>query len=443
MTEHLKGLGKPKVGLSIVSNNGIVELDHVFATWEEMIMPKEDEPEETDSDKKKDEDKKDADKTEEDKKDEDKKDDEKKEDEKKEDDKKEEEKKEEEKTEEDKKEAEKKKVKKEKKPEKKVHNIPVTFMAAFEMPMPMTKNDKLAAAQKLRAAVEKDTEAHELAEARNKLEAYCYSLKDKFADSEIIEKAADPEVKAELLKLSEEYEEWMYDEGATAVKAEYMERLRSLQSKFMPIQEIAKEIEVRHEVEKKAVSSINKMKEAQKHITEKMDWVPEKKLEDAKAKLDEFSAWWKKRFEQQKKLKDHEVPAFTQAEVDKQIKKVAKIFDKLRKMKKPAPKKEEDKKEEEKKADQKKEEEKKKEMPELDIEVDVTSQEAVEAALKTATAEKEDAILNEDYENATTLKKRVAGLTQILEGLKNVKEEDVTDKKEDPKASAEADKSEL
>ncbi len=75
----------------------------------------------------------------------------------------------------------------------------------------------LESKSKLQAIERKDRERVLLEEARNKVESYIYHIKNKLVDNEeAIAKVSTEEQRAEISKLADDAEEWMYDEGAKA-----------------------------------------------------------------------------------------------------------------------------------------------------------------------------------------------------------------------------------
>merc|ERR1712113_601044 len=70
-----------------------------------------------------------------------------------------------------------------------------------------------------------------------------------------------------------------------------------------------------------------------------MEWVNATKIEAAKKKQDEFEALWQKKQDLQTKIPDHEAPVYTAREIQEQIDKVNKEWEKLKKTKKPKEKK--------------------------------------------------------------------------------------------------------
>jgi dTMP kinase len=135
----------------------------------------------------------------------------------------------------------------------------------------------------------------------------------------------------------------------------------------------------------------------------------------------DFEDWWAKKQEKQAELADHDVPAYTKKEVDSKLKKIAKAFDKLKKMEKPKPKKEKKKKEKKKK----KKDAPPAERPTLhEKDEDLASskledQESIAARVTELTEKKKNAAAEEDFEEAGVLKERIDKLEELSKFLKD------------------------
>merc|ERR1712032_1553565 len=221
-------------------------------------------------------------------------------------------------------------------------------------------------------------------------------------------KVSTEEQREEVNKLCMEYEEWLYESGAT--KSDYEQRLNKLQDLLGPMEERATELEARPDVEEQLQDGLSDVKKVHAHIVKNMSWVNPNKTQDA---LKRFEEWWKKKTESQKKLPLTEAPAYTRKEAIDKLTGIQKEWEKLKKTKKPkeAPK---PKAAKNKTAGgdgkDKKEEKKEEELPSDPAEV--------EKLLASLREEKAAAVAAEDFDKAQSLKSREAALTKQLEKLK-------------------------
>merc|ERR1712032_674993 len=113
-------------------------------------------------------------------------------------------------------------------------------------------------------------------------------------------KVSTEEQREEVNKLCLEYEEWLYESGAT--KSDYEQRLNKLQDLLGPMEERATELEARPDVEEQVQDGLSDVKKVHAHIVKNMSWVNPNKTQDALKRLEEFEEWWKKKTESQKKI---------------------------------------------------------------------------------------------------------------------------------------------
>jgi len=292
---------------------------------------------------------------------------------------------------------------------KKKHEIKLTIKRRDFLPLPLSDARIKELKKKLEevASVEDDIQA--MAGVKNELEALIYSSRDKLEREDIIAVSTE-EQRAELTTLSNEMEEWMYEDGAT--KSDYESKLASLQNLLMPMEERAIEMESRSSLEDNVKEAIADMKADKKHIEKNMTWVNENKTEAASTKLAEFQEWWAKKKEQQASLPLHEAPAFTVKEVQEKISKLSKEWEKLKKTKKP--------KETKPKADKSEKDDGAKEKEEVPLPETV---EAAETELTALREKKAAAVEAEDFDTAHSLKQREQALVKHIEKLNSDKTE--------------------
>jgi hypoxia up-regulated 1 len=297
---------------------------------------------------------------------------------------------------------------------KKKHDKKLTLTRVDYLPKPLTD----AQIKDLRAAMEtvKAAEQEVLAVAgmKNELEAAIYGSRDRLEREDIV-KVSTEEQREAVTKLCTEYEDWMYESGAT--KSDYETRLAALQGLLGPMDERAMEMESRADLPEMIEEDIKGMKKDKDTIEKEMPWVNASKTEKAAQQLEEFEEWWKKKQESQAGLPLHEAPAYTKKEVQDKVAKLQKEFDKLKKIKKP---KEPKKPKAAKNATS--DENATAPEPEKEEKLPETLEEA-EKELASIRDKKANAVENEDFDAAHSLKQRESTLVKHVETLKAAKTE--------------------
>jgi len=277
-------------------------------------------------------------------------------------------------------------------------------------PVPLSAETIKRLQTKLQELGKKEEEVLAVAGMKNELEAAIYGSRDKLERDDVV-KVSTEEQREALTKLCAEYEEWMYESGAT--KLDYENRLQGLQDMIGPIEERALELESRSDVQDHVKESVEDMKEKDKFIRKEMKWVNVSKAEAALAKLTEFEEWWAKKQDQQTALPLHEAPAFTKKDVQERTSKLQKEFEKLKKIKKPKEKKAPKNATNATKSDSSK-------APEAEL---PTDPEVVQKEIDSLRTKKADAVENEDFDLAQELKKKEKKLVDHLEQLQAEKSE--------------------
>jgi len=296
------------------------------------------------------------------------------------------------------------------KQKKRKHEKKLTMKRIDFAPKPLSEERKKELKAKLEVMAEAEAEVLAVAGMKNDLEASIYASRDKLEREDIM-KVSTEEQREEVNKLCMEYEEWLYESGAT--KSDYEQRLSKLQDLLGPMEERATELEARPDVEEQVQDGLSDMKKVHAHIVKNMSWVNPNKTQDALKRLEEFEEWWKKKLELQKKLPLTEAPAYTRKEVIEKLTGLQNEWDKLKKTKKPKEaKKPKDAKNKTAGDDSKdKKTEKKEDLPSDPAEV--------EKLLASLREEKAAAVAAEDFDKAQSLKSREATLTKQLEKLKD------------------------
>lgn len=298
------------------------------------------------------------------------------------------------------------------KQKKKKHEKKLTVKRMDFKPVPVTDAAITELRKKLEAIGEQEAAVLAVDGMKNELEAQIYGSRDKLERDDIV-KVSTEEQREEVTKLCTEYEEWMYEPGAT--KTDYEQRLTKLQSLLGPMEERALELEGRPDVVDQVKELLADMKKIHAHVEKNMSWVNPNKTEAALKKMTDFEDWWKKKKAQQDELPLHEAPAFTKKDVVEKLSKVQKEWEKLKKTKKPkeAPKAKASKNQTDGEGKASKEE--KADLP--------TDPAEIEKELAAIREKKAAAVENEDFDTAGDLKVREKVLVKQLEKLKSEKSE--------------------
>ncbi|CAB9528712.1 Hypoxia up-regulated protein 1 (Fragment) [Seminavis robusta] len=191
---------------------------------------------------------------------------------------------------------------------------------------------------KLQALAKKDKERVLLEEAKNKVESYVYHIKNKLVDDEEnIGKVSTEEQRAEVLKLAEDAEEWMYEDGSTADLATTEDKYAEISVPAEKIFNRVKEMTARPEAVVAMKGRLTKVGELMTKWETTMPQVTEEERGEVLKLVDDVTAWIKEKEEAQSKVEAHEDPAFTSAEVPIQIKPIEVLVAKLKRKPKPKP----------------------------------------------------------------------------------------------------------
>lgn len=145
----------------------------------------------------------------------------------------------------------KKKAKKDNKPTKKVHRFPLTITLDKEALAikPLEGDTLLDAKARLQQLDAIDDERKQREEAKNGLESFAYTTRDKFEEyEEQIEAVTTSEQREAVSEKLSETTEWLYDEGEDATFDEYQARRTQLELLITPIMSRVAEAEVRDTV---------------------------------------------------------------------------------------------------------------------------------------------------------------------------------------------------
>ena len=199
---------------------------------------------------------------------------------------------------------------------------------------------------KLAELTRKDDERIALDEAKNKVESYIYHIKNKLIDDEEnIAKITTEAQREEVRKLSEDAEEWMYDDGYTADLATFEAKYAEISEPMEKIKFRLAEAEARPEAIKALNKKLGKVEDLIAKWVEEKPQVTEEEREDVLSKIEEVRKWISDNEEKQASTDPSEDPAFLSADVPLQTISIEKLVTKLSKKPKPKPPKEEKKEE--------------------------------------------------------------------------------------------------
>jgi hypoxia up-regulated 1 len=184
---------------------------------------------------------------------------------------------------------------------------------------------------KLAELARTDKERILLEEAKNKVESYTYYIKNKLVDDEEnVNKVSTEEQRAHVAKLAEEAEEWMYEDGATADLATTADKYAEIFEPAEKIFERVRELTARPEAVEAIKSRLTKVGELMTKWETTMPQVTEEERGDVVKLVEAVTTWIAEKEEAQAKVKPHEDPAFTSAEVPVQMKPIEVLVARLK-----------------------------------------------------------------------------------------------------------------
>ena len=177
-----------------------------------------------------------------------------------------------------------------------------------------------------------------LEEAKNKLESYFYTVKNKLLDEEEnIAKISTEDQREELTKLSRDAEDWLFDEGDTA-------DLETIQAKYDELATPAEQVWFRLKEMTERPAAVKALNEKLVEIEEKFSkWVAdlthitEEEKDEVHSNIENARKWVSDKVDAQAEKDGHEDPVFTSEEVPLQTKPIQKLISKLSKKPKPKP----------------------------------------------------------------------------------------------------------
>jgi len=222
------------------------------------------------------------------------------------------------------------------KQKKKKHEKKLTITRKEFAPLPLTAEQILTLKQKLVDIAAHEDEIKAVDGIKNEVEAAIYGSRDKLELEEMI-KVSTEEQREEISKMAADLEDWMMEDGHS--KADYESKLLGLQNLLNPIEERARELDARSQLDETIEATLEDVKAVRAYIEANMTWVNSTKIEELVTKVEDFESWWSKKKASQAELALHEAPAFTAQEVSNKASKLLKKWNDLKKTKKPKEKK--------------------------------------------------------------------------------------------------------
>jgi hypoxia up-regulated 1 len=182
-----------------------------------------------------------------------------------------------------------------------------------------------------------DKERMMLEESKNKVESFIYRIKNKLTDDEgEIAAVSTEEQRAECQKLSEDAEEWLYDEGYSADLATMEDKYAEISVPFEKIElrvleEIARPVAI-----EKLKSKLTEVEALMIKWETSMPHIEKKEIAKVTKVIKEATTWLEKREKEQAKKKPHQDAAFLSSEIPAQFEPIETLV--LRLSRKPKPK---------------------------------------------------------------------------------------------------------
>jgi hypoxia up-regulated 1 len=194
-----------------------------------------------------------------------------------------------------------------------------------------------ASRDKLLEMAKKDKERMMLEEAKNKVEAYMYFIRNKLDDDEeALKKVSTEEEREKARQLADAASDWLDDEGYNADLPTMIAKYEEISGPFEKILFRHKESTARPEAIKQLQQKLDEVEALiGKWVTTKPQ-VTEEERNEVIEKVEEVRKWINQKEDEQAKKGSNDDPVYTSAEVPGQIKRVEALV--LRLSRKPKPK---------------------------------------------------------------------------------------------------------
>jgi molecular chaperone DnaK (HSP70) len=154
-----------------------------------------------------------------------------------------------------------------------------------------------------------------LLKTRNDIESILYFLKDKLQEDDFKQVMNETEEKV-LQKYVEETENWLISEDfKTANESQIKEKIWIIRNELVSVLEKENDLKVREKLVMDSRSYLEKLKQFMNMVNE-TTWIPRKEIEEAWHVLFETEKWLNQKVEDQKTLKNWEIPAINEKDFD-------------------------------------------------------------------------------------------------------------------------------
>lgn len=198
---------------------------------------------------------------------------------------------------------------------------------------PISKEARLEASLRLEKIYRQEEEKRLTAEAKNSLESYIYSTKEKLESTDGIEKVTTEEQRDRFRDELNAAADWLYEEEASA--SEYKKRLDALKAVGDSMVLRLAELESRPAAIDFALTYIGDLKETLDGWSKSKPWISESKKNELLESAEALQKWLAEKQSEQQKKQSHEDPAFLSEDVYLKVSKLEQKLSKLSKTPKP------------------------------------------------------------------------------------------------------------
>ena len=192
---------------------------------------------------------------------------------------------------------------------------------------------------KLQEFKESEVLAQQLTEAKNEIESYIYSLSEKL-DESLFESVTTPEDRAELRSKLTDVKDWMESEAfQTSSLQNVTDKKKELTSSFKEPLERETEHSLRAPAVDKAKKDLKRLEDELILANRTKPWIPAEEFNLTWKTLNDTLTWLENKIDEQSIMEPWQALAFTSKQVEKKVKAVESLVEKLKRMAKPKDKK--------------------------------------------------------------------------------------------------------
>ncbi|KAI5072480.1 hypothetical protein GOP47_0012586 [Adiantum capillus-veneris] len=222
----------------------------------------------------------------------------------------------------------------EKKLRKRTIRVPLKIKdASIGIVRPMSKEARLEASLRLEKINRQEEEKRLTAEAKNSLESYIYSTKEKLESTDGIKKVTTEEQREHFQDKLNAAADWLYEEEASG--SEYKERLDALKAVGDAMFLRLAEVESRPAAVEFARTYVGDLKETVDGWSKSKPWISESKKNELLDSAEALLKWLAEKQSEQQIKQAHEDPAFLSEDVYFKVTRLEQKLSKLSKTPKP------------------------------------------------------------------------------------------------------------